>query len=56
MGADRAKLQTNFEVLDSNIASGLNKIINGDFKGRVCIREEAAQKENAFSAEGKSHG
>ena len=26
-----AKLQTNFEVLDSKIASGLQKIINGDF-------------------------
>ena len=27
-----AKLQTNFEVLDSTIASGLKQIINGDSK------------------------
>ena len=31
---------------DSKIASGLKKIINGDFKGRVFIQEEAAQEEN----------
>ena len=30
-----AKLQANFEVLDSTIASGLKKIINGDFERRV---------------------
>ena len=40
-----AKLQTNFEVLDSKKASGRKKIINEDFKKRVFIQEEAAQKE-----------
>ena len=50
------KLQTNFKVLDSKIASGLKKIINEDFKRRVIIQEEAAQKEDDFSWEGKSHG
>ena len=35
-----AMLQTDFEVLDSKRASG-----NGDFKRRVFIPEEAAQKE-----------
>ena len=39
------RLQTNFDVLDSKIASGLQKFINGDFKGRVSVEEEAAQKE-----------
>ena len=39
------KLQPNFDVLGSNTASGLKKIINGDFKGRVFIQGEAAQKE-----------
>ena len=38
------KLQTNFQALDSKIASGLKKIINGDLKRRVFIQEEAAQK------------
>ena len=37
----RAKLQTNFEVLDSKMASGLEKIINEDFKRRVFNQEEA---------------
>ena len=40
-----AKLQTNFEVLDSDKAGGQKKIIDGDFKRRVFIQEEAAQKE-----------
>ena len=44
-----AQLQTTFEVLDPKIASGLKKIINGDFKRLVFFQEEAAQKENAFS-------
>ena len=44
----RVKLQTNFEVLDSKIASGLKKIINGVSKRRVCIREAAAQREKRF--------
>ena len=39
-----AKLQTNFAVLESQIASALQKIINGDFKRRVFIQDEAAQK------------
>ena len=34
-----AELQTNFEVLDSKIVSGLEKIINADFK-RMVITEE----------------
>ena len=34
-----------FGILDSKIAGGLKKIINGDFKRRVFIQEEAAQKE-----------
>ena len=50
-----AKLQTNFEVPDSKIASGLKNIIQGDFK-RVFIQEDAAQKENALSRDGQSHG
>ena len=40
-----AKLQTNFDVLDSKIAIGLKKVINADFNRRVFIQEEAAQKE-----------
>ena len=52
----RSKLQTNFDVLDSDIVSGLKKIINGDFKRRVFIQEEAAKRRNAFSREDKSHG
>ena len=44
----RAKLQVNFEVLDSRMASGLNEIINGDCKRRVFMQEEAAQKEKRF--------
>ena len=40
-----AKLQTNFEALDSKIASGIKKIINGEFRRRVFTVEEAAQKE-----------
>ena len=43
-----ARLQTNFEVLDSEIASGLKKVINGDFKRRAFSYEEAAQKEERF--------
>ena len=50
------KLQTNFEVLDSEIARGLKKIINGDFRTRAFIQEEATQRENAVSREGKSFG
>ena len=40
-----AKLQANFEVVvDSKVASGLKKIIQKDFKKRVFIQEEAAQR------------
>ena len=37
-----AKLHANFEVLDSIVASGLKKIISGDFKTRVFTQKEAA--------------
>ena len=40
-----AKLQTNFEVLDSKIASGLKNIINGDIKRRLFVDEDLAQTE-----------
>ena len=40
-----AKLQTNFEVLDSKIASGVKNIINGDFKRRLFVDEDVAQTE-----------
>ena len=39
------RLQTNFEALDSEIVSGLKKNINGDFKRRIFIQAEVAQKE-----------
>ena len=45
-----AKFQSNFEVLDSEIASC------EDFKKRVFIQEEAAQREKGFSRESKSYG
>ena len=38
-----AKLQTNLEVLESNITSGLKKIVKGDFRRSVFNQEEAAQ-------------
>ena len=44
----RAVLQTDFEVLDSKKASGLKKITNGDFKRRVFIEGEDAQREKRF--------
>ena len=47
-----AKLQTNFEVLGSEIASGLKKVINGEFKRRAFSHEE----KNTFSRQGRSHG
>ena len=43
-----AKLQTNFEVPDSETPRCLKKIINGDFERRVIIQEEAAQTEKRF--------
>ena len=39
----------NFEVLDARIASALNKIIhNSQFKRRICLEEQKAQKEDRF--------
>ena len=39
----------NFEVLDARIASALNKIIhNSQFKRRVSLEEQKAQKEDRF--------
>ena len=39
----------NFEVLDSRIASALNKIIhNSHFKRRISLEEQKAQKQNRF--------
>ena len=37
-----------FQTDSKKIASGLKKIINGDFKSRVFVGEEAAQKEKRF--------
>ena len=44
-----SELQSNLEVLDSKIASGLKKIINGDFKRRVF-------KERNFLSHGQTGG
>ena len=39
----------NFEVLDARIASALNKIIhNSQFKRRISLEEQKAQKEGPF--------
>ena len=39
----------NFEVLDARIASALNKIIhNSQFKSRISLEEQEAQKEDCF--------
>ena len=39
----------NFEVLDAKIASALNKIIhNSQFKRRISLEEQKAQKEDRF--------
>ena len=39
----------NFEMQDARIASALNKIIeNSDFKKKVCLEEQKAQKEDRF--------
>ena len=43
-----AKFLTNFEILNSRIASGLKKIINGDFKRRVFIQQTAARKKKRY--------
>ena len=38
-----------FEMLDAEIASSLNKIIqNSYFKKKVCLEEQKAQKEDRF--------
>ena len=39
-----------FEVLDSNMASGVKKTLYGDFKKRVFIEAEAAQQSKRFLA------
>ena len=40
---------SNFEVLDARIASALNKIIhNSQFKRRISLEEQKAQKEDRF--------
>ena len=39
-----AKLQTILVILESKISSNLTKIISGDFKRRVFIREQATSK------------
>ena len=44
-----AQLQTTFEVLDSKIASGLKKIINGDFKRLLKIKADIYPKGEAIS-------
>ena len=41
---------------DTKIASGLTKIINGDFKRKSSFKEKLHKRKNAFSWEGKSHG
>ena len=35
-----------FEVLDSNIASALKKLLTADFKRRVGMEEQKAQQDN----------
>ena len=51
------KLQTNFEVLDSKVASGLKKINHQRrVQKRVFIQEEAAQKEKRFLSHRKASG
>ena len=44
-----AKLQTNCEVLDSKMASGLKKIINGDFKRRVFNQKRRCTESKTLS-------
>ena len=40
---------SNFEMLDAKIASALNKIIqNSQFKKKVSLEEQKAQKEDRF--------
>ena len=43
------------DVLDSKIASALNRIVrNTQFKRRVSLEEQKAQKEDRFFAEDRS--
>ena len=45
----------NFEVLDARIASALNKIIhNSQFKRRISLEEQEAQKEDRFLRGGQT--
>ena len=45
----RGILMPNFEVLDAKIASALNQIIhNSQFKRRISLEEQNAQKEDRF--------
>ena len=47
----RGKNFPNFEMLDAKIASALNKIIkNSQFKKKVSLEEQKAQKEGPVSA------
>ena len=43
-----AALKSNLEVLDTQIASGVKNIINGDFERSVFIHKKAAQIEKRF--------
>ena len=46
---DLRSSSSNFEVLDARIASALNKIIhNSQFKRRISLEEQKAQKEDRF--------
>ena len=39
----------NFEVLDARMASALSKIThNSNFKGRISLKEQKAQKQDRF--------
>ena len=38
----------NFEMLDAKIASALNKIQNSQFKKKVSLEEQKAQREDRF--------
>ena len=43
-----AECQTNCNVVDSEMASGIKNIFNGDFRKRVFVAEEASQQEKRF--------
>ena len=44
-----AKLQTNFEVLHSEITHGLMMIINDDFREGSSFKQKLQRKKNAFA-------